>query len=68
MTLHEVVKQAERDQIIKVLRMHIGAGRMERVAKALGIHRKTLWSKIREHGIDKSLESPQLPIDLVLSA
>lgn len=59
MTLHEVVKKAEREQIVKVLRMHIGVGRMERVAKVLGIHRKTLWSKIREHQIDKSIETPQ---------
>lgn len=59
MTLHEVVEKAERDQIVKVLRMHIGAGRLTRVAKVLGISRKSLWEKCRKYQIDKRIETPQ---------
>lgn len=62
MTLKEIVKKAERDAIVETLRVHIGLGRITRVAKSLGIHRKTLYVKMREHKIDQHAESPQLTV------
>lgn len=47
--LTSVLKETEREQIINVLtQTH---GKKEEAAKILGISRKTLWQKIREHNI-----------------
>lgn len=59
MTLRERLEKCEREAIVETLRSHIGRGRLNRVAKALGISRDTLWGKMRRLGIDKRAETPQ---------
>lgn len=48
--IQEVVKEAEKEHIVKVLKET--NGRKEEAAKTLGISRKTLWQKIKELKIE----------------
>ncbi|MEO6419244.1 MAG: helix-turn-helix domain-containing protein, partial [Polyangiaceae bacterium] len=47
-----VLKQAEREQVLKALA--IAKGKRTRAAELLGISRKNLWEKLRAHGISES--------------
>lgn len=47
-----VLKQAEREQMLKALA--IAKGKRTRAAELLGISRKNLWEKLRAHGISDS--------------
>jgi len=61
-TLREKVRAFERQVIVEELQKDGAWGRMARVAKALGIHRKTLNQK-KEHQIDLQSEAhPQRPL------
>jgi two-component system response regulator HydG len=52
-----VLKQAEREQLLKALA--IANGKRARAAELLGISRKNLWEKLRAHGIsDTVLDEP----------
>jgi DNA-binding NtrC family response regulator len=53
--LRDVLRKAERDYIARVLR-HTGGHRMH-TAEILGISRKVLWEKLRDHDI----EDPKKP-------
>lgn len=59
MTLHEVIRQAERKAIEETLQREAGRGRLARAAELLGVNRNTLYRKMRVHGIDKSIAHPQ---------
>ncbi len=50
--LAQVLKQAEREHILKALA--IAEGKRARAAELLGISRKNLWEKLRAHGISDS--------------
>ncbi len=50
--LAAVVKQAEREHLLKALA--IAGGKRTRTAELLGISRKNLWEKLRAHGISDS--------------
>ena len=50
--LHDALQAYERGVIVTALR-HCH-GRRARTARLLGISRKTLWVKLRDHGIDES--------------
>ncbi len=50
--LAAVVKQAEREHLLKVLA--ISGGKRLQAAELLGISRKNLWEKLRAHGISDS--------------
>jgi DNA-binding NtrC family response regulator len=50
--LAAVVKQAEREHILKVLA--ITRGKRAQAAELLGISRKNLWEKLRAHGLSES--------------
>jgi DNA-binding NtrC family response regulator len=52
-----VLKQAEREHLIKALA--VAEGRRMRAAELLGISRKSLWEKLRAHGIsDSDVDDP----------
>jgi DNA-binding NtrC family response regulator len=48
--LRDVVREAERAHLDRVLRLT--HGRRIQAADLLGISRKQLWEKIRDHGLD----------------
>jgi DNA-binding NtrC family response regulator len=50
--LSTVVRQAEREHLLKTLAM--ARGKRARAAELLGISRKNLWEKLRAHGISES--------------
>ena len=50
--LAQVLKQAEREHLLKALA--ISEGKRSRAAELLGISRKNLWEKLRAHGISDS--------------
>jgi DNA-binding NtrC family response regulator len=55
--LSTVVRQAEREHLLKTLAM--AKGKRARAAELLGISRKNLWEKLRAHGIsDSDLDEP----------
>lgn len=64
MTLREKVKAYERELLVQALRSDQRPGRVSRIAKTLGIHRKTLLCKAKEHQIRKEEWHPQLPLQL----
>jgi DNA-binding NtrC family response regulator len=47
-----VLKQAEREHLLKALAM--SEGKRARAAELLGISRKNLWEKLRAHGLTDS--------------
>lgn len=49
LTLAEKLRQTERDYIASVL--ELTGGKKQETAKILGISRKALWEKIKEHGL-----------------
>lgn len=49
-SLSEITNQAEREYIIRVLKLT--GGNRARAAELLGISRKTLWEKINAYGIE----------------
>jgi DNA-binding NtrC family response regulator len=51
-SLSAVVKQAEREHLLKALA--IAGGKRVRAAELLGISRKNLWEKLRAHNIEDS--------------
>lgn len=56
--LSAVVKQAEREHILRALA--VAGGKRMRAAELLGISRKNLWEKLNSHGIaDSDLEEPE---------
>lgn len=50
--LAAVVKQAEREQLLRALA--VAGGKRVRAAELLGISRKNLWEKLRAHGLSES--------------
>jgi DNA-binding NtrC family response regulator len=50
--LGQVVKQAERDHLMRALA--VAGGKRVRAAELLGISRKNLWEKLRAHGLSDS--------------
>ena len=50
--LAQVVKQAEREQLLRALA--VARGKRVRAAELLGISRKNLWEKLRAHGLSDS--------------
>jgi DNA-binding NtrC family response regulator len=50
--LAQVVKQAERDHLLRALA--VAGGKRVRAAELLGISRKNLWEKLRAHGLSDS--------------
>ncbi len=50
--LAQVVRQAERDHLIRALA--VAGGKRVRAAELLGISRKTLWEKLKAHGLSDS--------------
>jgi DNA-binding NtrC family response regulator len=56
--LSAVVRQAEREHLLKMLAM--ARGKRSRAAELLGISRKNLWEKLRAHGISENDESEPL--------
>ncbi len=60
MKLREVARNAERRAIVEALRADGAPGRLGRIAEKLGVSRKNIWEKMRDLGISKDKETPQL--------
>jgi DNA-binding NtrC family response regulator len=59
--LREVLREAEARHLTRAL--ELTGGHRSQAAELLGISRKVLWEKLRDHGLAQAGEAPEGPVD-----